>query len=134
MSLKNPSQSFYQSWIVDWLFIPFTYAAARYLKYISRLGYKRILVTEKIFMRVGMLPVPDHFYQPLINPKKHLVNSLRKDRDLPGIDWNADFQLAFLRNFNYHIDIMLERISATEISVFHGLKNKNERFGWVPCF
>jgi hypothetical protein len=50
---------------------PFTFLAAVWLKLIRKVGIS--FLDEKIFMQVGMLPVIDHYYEPLINPKKHLV-------------------------------------------------------------
>lgn len=49
---------------------------------------------------MGMIPVRDHYYEPQIN-----FSSLRKpldeERQLPGIDWNIDAQLAFLQQFRF---------------------------------
>jgi len=57
-------------------------------------------------MKIGVLPVIDHYYQPLINPKKHLIKSLREDRDLPGIDFNREGQLDLLSKFNYNDELI----------------------------
>ena len=61
---------------------------------------------DDVFMKVGVLPVLDYYYQPMINPKKHLYKSLREDRDLPGIDFNTEEQLSLLRNFNYNNELL----------------------------
>jgi len=58
-------------------------------------------VAEKIFMLTGILPVPDQYYQPLINPKKRLKRSLRERRNLPAIDFNDAEQLSLLAEFDY---------------------------------
>ena len=57
-------------------------------------------------MQLGILPVLDHYYQPLINPKKHLRKSLRDDRELPGIDFNTEEQLNLLAEFNYNQELL----------------------------
>ena len=49
---------------------PFTFIATGWLKHIRR-KHKGL----PIFMFWGILPVADHYYQPLINPKKHLKAS-----------------------------------------------------------
>ena len=67
---------------------------------------KNMPLTEAIFMKVGVLPVIDHYYQPLVNPKKHLNKSLREERLLPGIDWNTEEQLAILGQFNYNNELL----------------------------
>lgn len=62
--------------------------------------------SEKVFMKVGMLPVIDHYYCPLINPKRDLKKSLREDRKLAGIDLNTEEQLALLQQFNYNKELL----------------------------
>jgi predicted O-methyltransferase YrrM len=62
-------------------------------------------VSENIFMKVGVLPVNDHYYQPLINPVKHLGKALSEKRSLPGIDWNVEEQLALLNKFDYNNEL-----------------------------
>ncbi|PJJ84082.1 class I SAM-dependent methyltransferase [Mucilaginibacter auburnensis] len=78
---------------------PITFLAALWLKLLRVIGMNTL--DEKIFMKVGMLPIVDHYYQPLINPAKHLTQSLRKDRNLPGIDFNVNEQLELLNSFNF---------------------------------
>lgn len=58
-------------------------------------------------MKLGLLPVRDHYYQPLINPGKHLKKSLREDRNLPGIHWNTGEQLALLESFDFNQELGL---------------------------
>ena len=82
---------------------PFTLLAAIWLKLARKvkIGY----LEEKIFMLVGVLPIIDHYYEPVINPKKHLIKPLSDDRPLPGIDLNTDEQLALLAQFNYNDEL-----------------------------
>jgi len=47
-------------------------------------------VSDAILMKVGVLPVIDHFYQHLINSKKYLKVSLKTNRSLPGVKYNND--------------------------------------------
>jgi len=62
-------------------------------------------VSEKIFMIVGILPVPDQYYQPLINPAKELKKSLRDPRNLPAMNFNDSEQLSLLREFSYNKEL-----------------------------
>ena len=57
-------------------------------------------------MQLGILPVLDHYYQPLINPKKHLKKSLRDNRELSGIDFNSEEQLDLLAQFKYNEELL----------------------------
>jgi predicted O-methyltransferase YrrM len=83
---------------------PLTLLSAIWLKCVRRVGIGRL--EEKIFMRVGVLPIIDHYYEPLINPKKGLTRSLREDRELPGIDFNIEEQLILLDKFNYNEELV----------------------------
>jgi hypothetical protein len=62
-------------------------------------------VSEKIFMSVGVLPFKDHYYQPLINPRKYLQKPLGLPRVLPGIQWNIEEQLTLLNKFHYQEEL-----------------------------
>jgi predicted O-methyltransferase YrrM len=74
------------------------------LKFVKKAGPGKI--DDIIFMELGILPVLDHYYQPMINPKKHLLKSLRDDRELPGIDLNTEAQLDLLAKFNYNQELL----------------------------
>ena len=80
---------------------PFTFIATGWLKRIRR-KHKGL----GIFMFWGVLPVADHYYQPLINPRKHLKKSLRDDRLLVGIDFNVKEQLQLLSQFCYNEELL----------------------------
>ncbi len=92
--------------IMDILLTPFTFLAALWYKFIISKGIKFFPVSKSVFMRVGVLPVIDHYYYPLINPQKHLRHSLRENRLLPGIDLNDKAQLDLLKQFNYNAELM----------------------------
>lgn len=62
--------------------------------------------SEQIFMNEGMLPIFDHYYQPMINPKKYLTKSLREDREIKGIDFNIGEQLELLAQFNFNKELL----------------------------
>jgi hypothetical protein len=58
-------------------------------------------------MKVGVLPVNDHYYQPLINPKKYLKDSLKINRKLPAVKYNNDAeQLKLLSEFHYNNELL----------------------------
>ena len=95
---------------------PFTFVAVGWLKYVRRKNKG-----NSIFMFWGMLPIVDHYYQPLINPHKHLRKSLREDRLLPEIDFNVEEQLQLLSRFNYNEELLqfpIER-DVNSLSFYH---------------
>lgn len=83
---------------------PLTFLSALWLKCVRKAGMGSL--EDRIFMGLGVLPVTDHYYEPLINPKKHLSKSLRDDRDLPGIDLNTTEQLDLLAKFHYSEELI----------------------------
>lgn len=85
----------------DILLSPLTLLGSLWFKYVRSASPKNMGLSERIFMKVGVLPINDHYYQPLINPRKHLGKQLNEDRLLPGIDWNVEEQLSLLNKFNY---------------------------------
>ncbi len=86
---------------VEIILSPYTILAAVWFKTIAKAGIQHAPFSEKIFMKLGVLPVADHYYQPMINPRRHLRKSLRADRSLPGLDMNDAVQLELLKQFNY---------------------------------
>jgi predicted O-methyltransferase YrrM len=90
--------------IIDILSSPFSLLAIVWLKPISKM-IRYLPFNNKIFMKVGLLPVRDHYYQPLINPAKHLTKSLRTDRHLPGINFNILEQLDILQAFHFNDEL-----------------------------
>lgn len=88
---------------------PLTKFSAAWIKHVQKEPF-----AEKIFMNKGIYPIKDHFYQPLINPKKHLKKSLREDRHLPGIDFNTKEQLELLNKFCYNNELLEFPVKKTD--------------------
>lgn len=84
--------------------IPITYLSALWLRFVKKKEIEGI--SDKIFMNLGILPILDHYYQPLINPKKYLTKQLSEDRKLPGIDMNIDEQLGILSKFDFNKELL----------------------------
>jgi predicted O-methyltransferase YrrM len=92
--------------LFDVIFSPITLLATLWVKLVRKsldfIGRDGMPVTEKIFMGTGVYPVLDHYYQPLINPKKYLKDSLKNNRRLPVVNYNNDKeQLLLLSKFHY---------------------------------
>ena len=90
--------------LIDILSSPFSLLAVVLLKPIS-IMIRYLPLNNKIFMKFGLFPVRDHYYQPLVNPQKHLTKSLREDRKLPGINFNIQEQLSILEAFNFNHEL-----------------------------
>ncbi len=87
------------------LLSPLTLAATLWMRIVIRVKpFGRI--ENKIFTSTGVRPIADHYYQPLLDPEKHLRKSLREDRDLPGLQLNAAEQLELLGQFHYNDELL----------------------------
>lgn len=83
---------------------PITYLSTMWLRYIKSKGDNE--KSNKIFMKLGLFPILDHYYQPLINPRKYLKKSLREDRNLKGINFNTKEQLDILSKFDFNNELL----------------------------
>jgi hypothetical protein len=101
--------------IIDIIFSPFTLIAAYWLKLIRMYNvglFETISITSKeIFNFVGVFPITNHYYEPFMGKS---ANDQTKKRNLPGIDFNIENQLLFLKNFNYQNE--LKEISLLSVS------------------
>ena len=84
--------------VADALSAPFVLPAAILLKLIRKYGVEKLPLCRRIFDRVGVFPIQRHYHEPLFRAGE-LRTSLRDDRQLPGIDFNIDEQLALLERF-----------------------------------
>lgn len=82
-----------------------TLLSAIWFKFIRMNTARQMPLSEKIFMSVGVLPIRDQYYQPLINPAKYLQKPLDEPRYLPGIQWNVEEQLGILGGFHYQDEL-----------------------------
>jgi hypothetical protein len=85
---------------IEIISLPIIFPAAFLMKTIRRIGLWRLTIIRKIFYSLGVLPIRDHYYEPLINPNK-LKRSLAIDRSLPGLDLNVSYQLGLLSQFQF---------------------------------
>lgn len=86
--------------ILDVILLPFVIAAAFLLKAVRRAGLSRLNLCRAVLMRIGVLPIRRHYYEPFTD-EQMLRRPLDEDRSLPGIDWNIAEQLALLESFRY---------------------------------
>jgi len=104
--MKSFFKSKFFTTCIDILSSPFSLLAVIWLKPIAKM-IRHLPLNNRIFMKVGVLPVRDHYYQPLINPEKHLLTPLHQDRILSGINFNIDEQLETLMAFNYNDELKI---------------------------
>ena len=66
---------------------------------------RKMIWSKKIFLKTGIFPIRDHYYEPLFN-SSHLSKSLRVDRVLPGIKFNDKEQLSLLDKFGFNEELL----------------------------
>ena len=90
--------------IVDVLASPFTAVAGLWFKGLRVLGFQYIPVSKRLLLAIGVLPIRDHYYEPLINGI-HLRHALSTDRNLPAVDLNVAEQLSLLAQFRFRDEL-----------------------------
>lgn len=106
--------------ILDLVFSPLTLISAIWLKFIRRRIVRfwdnDSMISKTIFLKIGIFPIIDHYYEPLFNPKR-LKHSYGKDRQLNGIDFNLQEQLSLLKKFNYNTELKeIANMQASELT------------------
>lgn len=104
--------------IVDFLLMPLTYLACLLLRFIRKTGVHKMSRSKKIFAKVGVFPILDHYEEPLFN-YGNLKKSLRQDRSLPAIDFNVKQQLELLRKFHFNEEFRAFALKKTDKPEFY---------------
>jgi hypothetical protein len=81
--------------VLDPLLVLPVWAAAWLLKGLRRVGLQHFPLVRGVLRRVGLLPVADHYYEPLFL-ERQLSASMDDARPLPGVAWDGDAQVARL--------------------------------------
>jgi predicted O-methyltransferase YrrM len=90
--------------VVDVLASPLTAVAGLWLKGLRFLGFQYIPVSKRLLLSIGVLPIRDHYYEPMFN-SVHLRHDLSKDRHLPAVDLNVEEQLSLLGRFRFQEEL-----------------------------
>ena len=64
-------------------------------------GSQRTPVARWLYDRIGVMPVRDHFYEPLVAPRRHVARPLAEPRALPGVELRTGDQLELLSRLRY---------------------------------
>lgn len=91
--------------VIDIILVPFIIPSALTMWLTRRIGLQKLPFSRKVMLKIRLLPIIDHYYEPLINPK-HLRFSLRNKRNLVGINWNIEEQLRLLNEFKYQSELL----------------------------
>lgn len=75
------------------------------MRRVRRSGLEKFPVTQRMLRRIGVLPVGDHYYEPLIRPAGLTPDQLARDRMLPGIDLRLEAQCALLARLRFQAEL-----------------------------
>jgi hypothetical protein len=90
--------------ILDLVLVLLVIPAALLLRFVRRVGMSRLKLTRAALIRVGVLPVRNHYYEPFVVPRE-LRHALNQERELPGIEFNLDGQLDFLSTLTFEKEL-----------------------------
>ena len=102
----------------DVLLSPLTLIAAIWFKRIRKFGLHHMPIARAIFQHVKVLPIRDHYYEPLII-RNGLDRNYSARRRITSIDWNDKEQIELLNHLSFQHELALLPIDQT---------SKNEYF------
>lgn len=86
--------------LFDLLLAPLLIPAAVLMRLLRRAGAERMPICRRVLSTIGVFPVTNHYYEPLIDFSL-LSRPLDQPRNLPGIDMNVAEQLNLLKEFHF---------------------------------
>lgn len=117
LSTRN-IRRFFGSRVVELILFPFLLIAGVVMLYVRLIGMKQLRVSKWLFMKIGVMPIRNHYYEPLIDGKQ-LSRPSNQARSLPGIDWNVEAQLALLQTFTFAAEMQGILSSRTDDAVYY---------------
>lgn len=81
--------------IIDAVLWPFVLLAAVFLRAVRQIGYRRLPLVRNLLLRIGLLPIRRHYYEPFYDPRA-FNRDPASPRPIGGIDWDVERQLMFL--------------------------------------
>ena len=107
-----------RSVLFDIMLTPLVLFSAIILLIVRKIGFDYMKKSKQILLKIGVMPIRDHYYEPLFNGK-HLTKLLSADRHLPGINMNTDEQLFILNLFQYKNELTAIPDDYVDDLVFH---------------
>jgi hypothetical protein len=105
--MKKFLKSKYSNFLIDLILI-IPICISSFILYIyHNLGSTSLRFSTKSFDFFGIFPIKNHYYQPLVFPRKHINIPLNSIRNLPSINLNIQTQFDLLTNFNFSKELLL---------------------------
>jgi hypothetical protein len=84
--------------LIDLILFCFVLFSSIVMKVVRRVGLEKLPISKFILLKIGVLPIRNHYYEPQFIYSREQVKFINK-RILKGIDLNVEFQLEFLKKF-----------------------------------
>src|SRR6478609_3101749 len=94
----------------DILFSPLTLVAALWFRIIRYWGVKKMPLAKRIFLKLGVFPIVNHYYEPLFDYRKVPDAS----KDIYHINFNETAQLEYLSSLNYGEELKLLPVNSSD--------------------
>lgn len=105
------------SFLFDILLFPLTLIATIWFRVARYWGVKNLPLTKGIFLRLGLYPIVDHYYDPLFDSRKISTNSISPGSSLK---FNAQQQIKFLKQLNFTTELaVIPIVSDSETGYYH---------------
>ena len=75
------------------------------LRNVRRMGFQRLPLCKRALLNIGVFPIRNHYYEPQFDFRE-TSRIFAHERDLPGIEWNLDYQLAIIKKFKYAAELI----------------------------
>ena len=118
---------FYLRTPIDWIMAALVFLTSPLLKAFVKIGPAQLPVTRQLFKRLGVFPIPNHYYHPLFDDRQ-LGKSLREDRPLPGLDMNEAGQLKLLDNLTHAEELAALDLNRQRADDPHAFRFGNGQF------
>ena len=112
--------------------VPIAIVASLAMRVIRYAGVGRLPRTLQVFRKLGIYPIRDHYYEPLLN-RAHLRKPLSDDREPPALDWNIGEQLDLPKQFRFNDELVRFRAPSMEISSTSTTTNPSSRATLNSC-
>lgn len=91
---------------IDTAGLGLTQLSSRWLRHVrTRHRIDQLPRTRNTFMSLGVYPIIDHYYEPLIT-RANLDPAYRQDREVHGIDWHETDQWSLLERFHWQDELL----------------------------
>jgi uncharacterized UPF0146 family protein len=87
--------------VADVLLSPLTLIGIIWFRIIRYWGIRNLPIAKSLFLKFGLIPIVDHYYEPLIDYRR-----LPKKNPITNLNLREEAQLEFIRQFNYQSELI----------------------------